>query len=137
MKLLLSTSMLFIIVLITPLFAQTEKEATAPETWEPQVAGRFYLGNETALKDQITAFFKTSQSNNSYAHCHRFSPGWLQYSGQVVAYGYSVIRDYGFNRATCYPPAILWVVNGSRRFRAHGKSTQTKYNHPRPHLSTN
>ena len=33
MKLLLSTSMLFIIVLITALFAQTEKEATAPETW--------------------------------------------------------------------------------------------------------
>src|SRR4030067_3534523 len=59
MKTLLSTTILSLIVLITPaVFAQTEQEVASPEVWEPQVAGRFYPGNETALKDQITAFFK-------------------------------------------------------------------------------
>ncbi|MEK7699554.1 MAG: AmmeMemoRadiSam system protein B [Planctomycetota bacterium] len=117
MKLLLSTSMLFIIVLITPaLFAQTEKEATAPETWEPQVAGRFYPGNETALKDQITAFFKNvpNQTTKGVPIAIVSPHAGYQYSGQVAAYGYSVIRDYGFNRVIVLSPSHFM---GGKRFR--------------------
>ena len=63
MKTLLSTTILSIIVLITPaVFAQTEQDAASPEVLEAQVAGRFYPGNETALKDQIAAFFKNVPS---------------------------------------------------------------------------
>ena len=58
MKTLLSTTILFIIVLITPaVFAQTEQGSVAGGLGSP-VAGRFYPGNETALKGQIAAFFK-------------------------------------------------------------------------------
>jgi len=130
MKTLISTTMLLIIVLITPaLFAQTEQEATAPETWEPQVAGRFYPGNETALKEQITAFFKNvpSQSPKGVPIAIISPHAGYQYSGQVAAYGYSMIREYGFNRAIVLSPSHF---TGTKRFR--GASVLTVKNFKTP-----
>ncbi|MBI5308164.1 MAG: AmmeMemoRadiSam system protein B [Planctomycetes bacterium] len=101
MKTLLSTTILFIIVLITPaVFAQTEQEVASPEVWEAQVAGRFYPGNETALKDQITAFFQNVPGQAPKgAPIAIISPhAGYQYSGQVAAYGYSAIKDRKFDR---------------------------------------
>ncbi|MBI5308153.1 MAG: AmmeMemoRadiSam system protein B, partial [Planctomycetes bacterium] len=101
MKTVLSTTILFIIVLITPaLFAQTEQEVAAPAVWEPQVAGHFYPGNETALKDQIAAFFKNvpSQGPKGTPFAIISPHAGYQYSGQVAAYGYSAIKDRKYDR---------------------------------------
>ena len=101
MKSFLSATVLLIIALITPvLFAQTEQGATAPEVWEPQVSGRFYPGNETALRDQIAAFFKNVPGQAPEgAPIAIISPhAGYQYSGQVAAYGYNAIKDRKFDR---------------------------------------
>ena len=101
MKTLLSTAILFITVLTSPaVFAQTEQEAATPEIWEAQVAGRFYPSNETALKDQIAAFFKNVPSQDPKGEPFAvISPhAGYQYSGQVAAYGYNAIKDHKFDR---------------------------------------
>lgn len=92
--------------------AQTEPR----EVWEPQVAGRFYSGNEIALKDQLNAFFK-----NISKHAVKGKPIALisphagyQYSGQVAAYGYSAIKDYGFTRVIILSPSHF---KGGKRYR--------------------
>lgn len=101
MKTLLSTTILFIIALIAPaVFAQTEQEVVSPEVWEPQVAGRFYPGDEAALKNQITAFFKNvpSQAPKGTPIAIISPHAGYQYSGQVAAYGYNAIKDRKFDR---------------------------------------
>lgn len=78
------------------LFGQTESK----EVWEPQVAGRFYPGNEIALKDQINTFLKNVPKQTLKGRpIALISPhAGYQYSGQVAAYGYNAIKDCGFNR---------------------------------------
>lgn len=78
------------------LFGQTESK----EVWEPQVAGRFYPGNEIALKDQINTFLKNVPKQTLKGRpVALISPhAGYQYSGQVAAYGYNAIKDCGFNR---------------------------------------
>lgn len=78
------------------LFGQTESK----EVWEPQVAGRFYPGNEIALKDQINTLLKNVPKQTLKGKpVALISPhAGYQYSGQVAAYGYNAIRDYDFNR---------------------------------------
>lgn len=86
------------VVLLTSstLFAEAEQQ----EALEPQVAGRFYPGNETALKDQINAFFKNVQSQEPKGRpVAIIAPhAGYQYSGQVAAYGYKAIKDCEFER---------------------------------------
>ncbi|MCK6466844.1 MAG: AmmeMemoRadiSam system protein B [Candidatus Brocadia sinica] len=94
------------------LLAQTEPG----QVWEPQVAGRFYPGNEIALKDQINAFFK----NVSYRTPKKkpfalISPhAGYQYSGQVAAYGYNALKDSGFTRVIILSPSHF---RSGKRFR--------------------
>ena len=113
MKLLFSLISLLIAVL-TPslLFAETEPQ----QVWEPQVAGRFYPGSEIALKDQINSFFKNVPKQTLKGKpLAVISPhAGYQYSGQVAAYGYSTIKDYGFNRAIVLSPSHFM---GGKRFR--------------------
>ena len=90
--------MSLLIGILTPfaLFAETG----TPQAWEPQVAGRFYPGNETVLKEQINTFLKKipKQSLKGKPVAIISPHAGYQYSGQVAAYGYSAIKDYGFNR---------------------------------------
>src|SRR3989339_1098586 len=90
--------MSLLIGILTPfaLFAETE----TPQVWEPQVAGRFYPGNETVLKDQINAFFnKVPKQALKGRPLAIISPhAGYQYSGQVAAYGYKAIKEYEFDR---------------------------------------
>lgn len=106
--------MVFVITLSTPLksFAQ----AGYKEVWEPQVAGRFYPGNETALKDQIQGFFKvTPQLFPNGKPVALISPhAGYQYSGQVAAYGYNALRDTKFTRVIVLSPSHF---RGGKRFR--------------------
>ena len=78
------------------LFGQTESK----DVWEPQVAGRFYPGNEIALKDQINTLFKNVPKQTlKGSPVALISPhAGYQYSGQVAAYGYNAIKDCDFNR---------------------------------------
>ncbi len=93
-------------------FAQGE----SPETWEPQVAGRFYPGNETALKDQIRGFLqKTPQQPITGKPIAIISPhAGYQYSGQVAAYGYKAVQDNGFTRVIIVSPSHF---SSGKRFR--------------------
>ncbi|KKO20577.1 MAG: AmmeMemoRadiSam system protein B [Candidatus Brocadia sp.] len=94
------------------LLAQTEPK----ETWEPQVAGRFYPGNETALKDQINSFFKTIPNlflNGRPVALISPHAGY-QYSGQVAAYGYHALKDTNFTRVIILSPSHF---HGGKRFR--------------------
>jgi len=90
--------MSLLIIILTPsiLFAEAEPQ----QVWEPQVAGRFYPGNETVLKDQINTFLKKIPKQTLKGRpVAIISPhAGYQYSGQVAAYGYGAIKDYGFNR---------------------------------------
>lgn len=97
MKSLFTLISLFVALLAPSfLFAGTE---TSP-VWEPQVAGRFYPGNETVLKDQINAFFnKVPKQALKGRPLAIIAPhAGYQYSGQVAAYGYKAIKDYEFDR---------------------------------------
>ena len=111
MKLLLYS---FLIIMLTPtlLRAQTEPQ----QVWESQVAGRFYPGSETALKDQINNFFKNIPKQTLQGKpIAIISPhAGYQYSGQVAAHGYGAIKDYGFNRVIILSPSHFM---GGKRFR--------------------
>jgi len=113
MKSLFSLISLFV-ALLTPslLFADTETS----QVWEPQVAGRFYPGNETVLKDQINAFFnKVPKQALKGRPLAIISPhAGYQYSGQVAAYGYNAIKDAGFNRVIILAPSHFM---SGKRFR--------------------
>lgn len=88
---------LFIALLSIPLLhAQTASQ----EVWEPQAAGRFYPGNETALKDQINTFLNNIPKQPLQGRpIALISPhAGYQHSGQIAAYGYSTIRGFEFNR---------------------------------------
>lgn len=92
------------------LFAGTEQS----QTWEPQVAGRFYPGNDAALKDQINGFLKNVPALKPQGRpLAIISPhaGYV-YSGQVAAYGYSAIKDAGFRRVIVLAPS-----HSGRRYR--------------------
>ncbi|NUO07443.1 MAG: AmmeMemoRadiSam system protein B [Candidatus Brocadia sp.] len=94
------------------LFAQTESK----QVWVPQVAGRFYPGNEIALKDQINTFFTNIPRQKLKGKpIALISPhAGYQYSGQVAAYGYHAIKDYGFTRVIILSPSHFM---GGKRFR--------------------
>ena len=113
MKSLFSLISLFV-ALLTPslLFAETE----TPQVWEPQVVGRFYPGNETVLKDQINTFLKKIPKHTLKGRpVAIISPhAGYQYSGQVAAYGYSAIKDYGFTRVIILAPSHFM---SGKRFR--------------------
>ncbi len=96
MKLLSLISLVIAILTQSVLFAETEPQ----QVWEPQVAGRFYPGSEIVLKDQVNTFFKNipTQSIKGTPIALISPHAGYQYSGQVAAYGYSAIKDYGFNR---------------------------------------
>ncbi|MBI2469900.1 MAG: AmmeMemoRadiSam system protein B [Planctomycetes bacterium] len=102
------------IAILTPsiLLAETEQQ----QVWEPQVAGRFYPGNETALKDQINTFLKNIPKQQLKGRpVAIISPhAGYQYSGQVAAYGYNAIRDFGFTRVVILAPSHFM---GGKRFR--------------------
>ncbi|MCF6150088.1 MAG: AmmeMemoRadiSam system protein B [Candidatus Kuenenia sp.] len=105
------------------LFAETEQS----QAWEPQVAGRFYPGNDAALKDQINGFLKKVPSQKSHGRpLAIISPhaGYV-YSGQVAAYGYSAIKDNGFKRVIVLAPS-----HSGRRYR--GASILTVKNFKTP-----
>ena len=106
----------FLITILTPfiLFAQTEPQPQ--QVWEPQVAGRFYPGNEIALKDQINNFFKNipKQTLKGVPLAIISPHAGYQYSGQVAAYSYSAIKDYGFNRVIILSPSHFM---SGKRFR--------------------
>lgn len=78
------------------LSAQEEQQ----DIWSPQVAGRFYPSNENALRDQITAFFKNidKQPTKGKPIAIITPHAGYTYSGQVAAYGYHAVKDYGFKR---------------------------------------
>lgn len=104
----------FFIVLSIPLvlLAQTEPK----DVWEPQVAGRFYPGNETALRDQISGFFKTIPKlflNGRPVALISPHAGY-QYSGQVAAYGYNALKDTNFTRVVILSPNHF---RSGKRFR--------------------
>lgn len=106
-------SILLIILLTSSvLFAQTEPG----QVWEPQAAGRFYPGNEIALKDQINIFFKNVPNRTSKGKPFALiSPhAGYQYSGQVAAYGYNTLKDSGFTRVIILSPSHF---RSSKRFR--------------------
>ena len=113
MKLLFSLISLLIGIL-TPfaLFAGTE----TPQVWEPQAAGRFYPGNETVLKEQINTFLKKIPKQPlKGSPVAIISPhAGYQYSGQVAAYGYNAIKDYGFTRVIILAPSHFM---SGKRFR--------------------
>lgn len=94
------------------IFAQTERQ----EAWDSQVAGRFYPSNANALKDQINAFFKNVAKQSAKGRpVAIISPhAGYQYSGQVAAYGYRAVRDYGFNRVIVLSPSHFMT---GKRFR--------------------
>jgi len=94
------------------LLAQTEPQLV----WEPQVAGRFYPGSEVALKDQINTFFKNipKQTLKGKPFAIISPHAGYQYSGQVAAYGYNAIKDYGFTRVIILSPSHF---RSSKRFR--------------------
>lgn len=113
MKLLFAfVALLFASTAGSMLFAQGE----SLETWEPQVAGRFYPGNETALKDQISGFLqKIPQQSIQGKPIALISPhAGYQYSGQVAAYGYDAIRNNGFTRVIIISPSHF---TSGKRFR--------------------
>jgi AmmeMemoRadiSam system protein B/AmmeMemoRadiSam system protein A len=108
-------SLVILLITITTssvLFAQTEPQ----EIWEPQVAGRFYPGSEIALKDQINTFFKNIPERTLKGKPFAIiSPhAGYQYSGQVAAYGYKAIKDFGFTRVIILSPTHF---RSSKRFR--------------------
>ena len=94
------------------LFAETETS----HVWEPQVAGRFYPGNETVLKEQIDTFLKKipKQSLKGKPVAIISPHAGYQYSGQVAAYGYNAIKDYGFTRIIILAPSHFM---SGKRFR--------------------
>jgi len=102
------------VALLTPslLFAETETS----QVWEPQVAGRFYPGNETVLKEQVDTFLKKipKQSLKGKPVAIISPHAGYQYSGQVAAYGYSAIKDAGFNRVVILAPSHFM---SGKRFR--------------------
>ncbi|MBM4054764.1 MAG: AmmeMemoRadiSam system protein B [Planctomycetes bacterium] len=104
------TFFIFTFISSLSLFAETEQS----QSWEPQVAGRFYPGNETALKDQINGFLKNvpvlKPEGRPIAIITPHA-GYV-YSGQVAAYGYSVIKDNGFKRVIALAPS-----HSGRRYR--------------------
>ncbi|MCF6155250.1 MAG: AmmeMemoRadiSam system protein B [Candidatus Brocadia sp.] len=104
--------LLMIILSTAVLFAQTEPG----QVWEAQAAGRFYPGNETALKDQINTFFKNAHKQTSKGKpIALISPhAGYQYSGQVAAYGYHAIKDFGFTRVIILSPSHF---KSGKRFR--------------------
>lgn len=107
------TFLLLVTLTSSALFAsQTEPQ----EVWKPQVAGRFYPGNETALKDQINAFFSNVPKQTLKGKpLAIISPhAGYQYSGQVAAYGYSALKDYEFTRVIILSPSHF---RSSKRFR--------------------
>ncbi len=90
---------------------------TAPqEAWEPQAAGRFYPGNEIALKDQINTFLNNIPKQPLKGRpVALISPhAGYQYSGQVAAYGYNAIKDNGFTRVIILSPSHF---KSGKRFR--------------------
>ena len=105
-------SLLVAIATSSILFAEAEPQ----QVWEPQVAGRFYPSNETALKDQINTFFKKIPKQTLKGRpVAIISPhAGYQYSGQVAAYGYNTIRDYGFTRIIILAPSHFM---SGKRFR--------------------
>ncbi|HHT9115908.1 MAG: AmmeMemoRadiSam system protein B [Planctomycetes bacterium] len=106
--------MSLLIIILTPsiLFAEAELQ----QLWEPQVAGRFYPGNETVLKEQINTFLKKipKQSLKGKPVAIISPHAGYQYSGQVAAYGYSAIKDAGFNRVIILAPSHFM---SGKRFR--------------------
>ncbi|HEY4481719.1 MAG TPA: AmmeMemoRadiSam system protein B [Candidatus Brocadiaceae bacterium] len=102
------------VALLTPslLFAETETS----QVWEPQVAGRFYPGNETVSKEQVDTFLKKipKQSLKGKPLAIISPHAGYQYSGQVAAYGYSAIKDAGFNRVIILAPSHFM---SGKRFR--------------------
>jgi len=106
--------MSLLIGILTPfaLFAETG----TPQAWEPQVAGRFYPGNETVLKEQINTFLKKipKQSLKGKPVAIISPHAGYQYSGQVAAYGYNAIKDYGFTRIIILAPSHFM---SGKRFR--------------------
>ncbi|MCF6157812.1 MAG: AmmeMemoRadiSam system protein B [wastewater metagenome] len=85
------------------LSAQTRSatvQVSQQEVWDSQAAGRFYPGDENALKDQIHTFLKnvTPPSRKGKPMAIVSPHSGYQYSGQVAAYGYNAIKDHDFNR---------------------------------------
>jgi len=115
-------SLLFFFSIITIpaslLLAQTEppQKTESPQIWEPQVAGRFYPASETALKDQIEGFLsKTPEQAFHGKPLAIIAPhAGYQFSGQVAAYGYSVIKNYEFNKVIILAPSHFM---SGKRFR--------------------
>ncbi len=130
MHLLLRFLLFFSFFLVSPssylhVLAQNKTE----EAWEPQVAGRFYPGNDKALRDQINSFLKNvpeqKQENRPLAI---ISPhAGYQYSGQVAANGYHAIKDWGFERVIILSPSHFM---SGKRFR--GASILTVKNFKTP-----
>ncbi|MBM2835106.1 MAG: hypothetical protein HW406_2267, partial [Candidatus Brocadiaceae bacterium] len=94
------------------LFAETETS----QVWEPQVADRFYPGNETVLKEQINTFLeKTPKQSLKGKPVAIISPhAGYQFSGQVAAYGYNAIKNSGFTRVIILAPSHFM---SGKRFR--------------------
>ncbi|WP_347274557.1 AmmeMemoRadiSam system protein B [Candidatus Kuenenia sp.] len=103
----------FIFTLISS-FSLLLAETEPPQTWESQVAGKFYPGNEAALKDQINEFLKevSSQKSNGRPLAIISPHAGYVYSGQVAAYGYSAIKGHGFKRVIVLSPS-----HSGRRYR--------------------
>ncbi|MGQ3684915.1 MAG: AmmeMemoRadiSam system protein B [Candidatus Loosdrechtia sp.] len=112
----LKTFLLFTLLVFAIPIRIVSAQEIPHEVWEPQVAGRFYPVNEDALRDQITTFFKNIGKQPAKGKpIALITPhaGYI-YSGQVAAYGYHAIRNYGFKRV------ILLATShfiGGRRFR--------------------
>lgn len=116
----------FIFTLISSfslLLAKTEP----PQTWESQVAGRFYPGNEAALKGQINEFLNevSSQKSNGRPLAIISPHAGYVYSGQVAAYGYSAIKGHGFKRVIVLSPS-----HSGRRYRGASILKATSYKTP-------
>lgn len=104
----------FLITLSSPLVLLAQNEPK--EVWEPQVAGRFYPGNETVLRDQINSFFKNVPKlflNGRPVALISPHAGY-QYSGQVAAYGYHTLMDSNFTRVIILSPNHF---RSGKRFR--------------------
>jgi len=89
-------------------------ETKPSQTLEPQVAGRFYPADKTALRDRINLFFKKvpEQEFNGRPIAIISPHAGYVYSGQVASHSFQAIRNHGFKRAI-----VLAPNHSGRRFR--------------------
>lgn len=107
-------------MMLTGLHANADKKRSEMEQMirKPVVAGQFYTGNPTALRAEIEGYLKNASPTDETGDVIALiSPhaGYM-YSGQVAAYGYSLVRGKAYDAVIVISPSHVEYFDFSSVF---------------------